>query len=187
MKKNKKILDDVFITLKKQVAGNIKREFGKTQNVSLKACLHEWYLAQNYSSRNHVLATAESEFLNYLEKLSTNDEGEIVSALSYILSGVYLEDWNDTNFVEFQEKLHAVKAEVEKLEEHGKDAGGSSRILLTDQNGNAIEKYYNADISDTTSLYLKNMLEEALEDFGNTLETNQKVAVLVQTLEGLLQ
>lgn len=31
------------------------------------------------------------------------------------------------------------------------------------------------------------MLEEALEDFGNTLETNQKVAVLVQTLEGLLQ
>ena len=54
-------------------------------------------------------------------------------------------------------------------------------------NGNAIEKYYNADISDTTSLYLKNMLEEALEDFGNTLETNQKVAVLVQTLEGLLQ
>ena len=155
--------------------------------MSLKACLHEWYLAQNYSSRNHVLATAESEFLNYLEKLSTNDEGEIVSALSYILSGVYLEDWNDTNFVEFQEKLDAVKAEVEKLEEHGKDAGGSSRILLTDQNGNAIEKYYNADISDTTSLYLKNMLEEALEDFGNTLETNQKVAVLVQTLEGLLQ
>lgn len=187
LKESKKILDDVFITLKKQVAGNIKREFGKTQNVSLKACLHEWYLAQNYSSRNHVLATAESEFLNYLEKLSTNDEGEIVSALSYILSGVYLEDWNDTNFVEFQEKLHAVKAEVEKLEEHGKDAGGSSRILLTDQNGNAIEKYYNADISDTTSLYLKNMLEEALEDFGNTLETNQKVAVLVQTLEGLLQ
>lgn len=187
LKESKKILDDVFITLKKQVAGNIKREFGKTQNVSLKACLHEWYLAQNYSSRNHILATAESEFLNYLEKLSTNDEGEIVSALSYILSGVYLEDWNDTNFVEFQEKLHAVKAEVEKLEEHGKDAGGSSRILLTDQNGNAIEKYYKADISDTTSLYLKNMLEEALEDFGNTLETNQKVAVLVQTLEGLLQ
>ena len=43
--------------------------------------------------------------MNYLEKLSTNDEGEIVSALSYILSGVYLEDWNDTNFLEFQEKL----------------------------------------------------------------------------------
>ena len=85
------------------------------------------------------------------------------------------------------EKLHAVKTEVEKLGENDKDASGSSHILLTDQNGNAIEKYYNADISDTTSLYLKNMLEEALEDFGNTLETNQKVAVLVQTLEGLLQ
>lgn len=187
LKESKKVLDDVFSTLKRNVAGDIKQEFGKTQNVSLKACLHEWYLAQNYSSRNHVLATAESEFLSYLEKLSTNDEGEIVSALSYILSGVYLEDWSDTNIIEFQEKLHAVKTEVEKLGEDDKDASGSSHILLTDQNGNAIEKYYNADISDTTSLYLKNMLEEALEDFGNTLETNQKVAVLVQTLEGLLQ
>ena len=83
--------------------------------------------------------------------------------------------------------MYTVKSKIEKIRKCDKDAEGSSRILLTDQNGNAIEKYYNADISDTTSLYLKNMLEEALEDFGNTLETNQKVAVLVQTLEGLLQ
>ena len=184
---SKRILDNVFSELKKQIAKDIKKVFGKEQSVSLKACLHEWYLAQNNIPKAHVLTTAESKFFNYLEKLETNDEGEIVSALTYILTGVYLEDWNDSNTLEFQDNLYTVKSKIEKIRKCDKDAEGSSRILLTDQNGNAIEKYYNADISDTTSLYLKNMLEEALEDFGNTLETNQKVAVLVQTLEGLLQ
>ena len=35
--------------------------------------------------------------------------------------------------------------------------------------------------------FLKNMIEEALDNFGDSLETNQKVAVLAEALEKLLQ
>ena len=58
---------------------------------------------------------------------------------------------------------------------------------MQDANGNEIAKYYDADVSDSTSIYLQNMIDEALEDFGDTLEMNQKVAVLVQAIEKLLQ
>ena len=34
---------------------------------------------------------------------------------------------------------------------------------------------------------VRNMIEEALDNFGDSLETNQKVAVLAETLEKLLQ
>lgn len=39
----------------------------------------------------------------------------------------------------------------------------------------------------STSEFLKNMIEEALDNFGDSLETNQKVAVLAEALEKLLQ
>lgn len=48
-------------------------------------------------------------------------------------------------------------------------------------------KYYDADVKDSTSEFLKNMIEEALDNFGDSLETNQKVAVLAEALEKLLQ
>ena len=47
-------------------------------------------------------------------------------------------------------------------------------------------KYFDAEITDSTSIYLQNMIEEALDDFGDKLEMNQKVAVLVQAIRKLL-
>ena len=68
LKESKKILDDVFITLKKQAYVNIKREFGKTQNVSLKACLLMNAFRTELFIKNHV-PQRQRVTLNYLEKL----------------------------------------------------------------------------------------------------------------------
>ena len=58
--------------------------------------------------------------------------------------------------------------------------------ILQDAEGNEVMKYFDAEITDSTSIYLQNMIEEALDDFGDTLEMNQKVAVLVQAIRKLL-
>ena len=125
--------------------------------------------------------------MNYLQELTTNDEEVIVADLSKIVLDMYLEDWNDATLNLFEEELSAVKDEVEQISDAGADTAGKSRIILKDADGNEMERCFDADITDSTSVYLKNMIEEALEDFGDTLEMNQKVAVLVQTLEKLMQ
>ena len=57
---------------------------------------------------------------------------------------------------------------------------------MQDAEGNEVMKYFDAEITDSASIYLQNMIEEALDDFGDTLEMNQKVAVLVQAIRKLL-
>ena len=64
---------------------------------------------------------------------------------------------------------------------------GKEDRKTTDVDGKEITKYFDAEVKDSTSIYLQNMIEEALDDFGDTLEMNQKVAVLVQTIEKLLK
>lgn len=127
-----------------------------------------------------------SKFMSYLDQLATNDEEEIVRKLSRIVTDMYVEDWNDTSIVQFQEELHQIRIEIENIQDASAATDSKSRFILQDAEGNEVMKYFDAEITDSTSIYLQNMIEEALDDFGDTLEMNQKVAVLVQAIRKLL-
>ena len=124
--------------------------------------------------------------MSYLDQLATNDEEEIVRKLSRIVTDMYVEDWNDTSIVQFQEELHQIRVEIENIQDASATTDSKSRFILQDAEGNEVMKYFDAEITDSTSIYLQNMIEEALDDFGDTLEMNQKVAVLVQAIRKLL-
>ena len=96
-----------------------------------------------------------------------------------------MEDWNDDTPERFREKIRNVKQEVEQA---AGDSGerGKKTIILMDEQGRRIRRSYEAETSDSTSSFLKNMIDEAMEDFEDTLETSQKVAVLAEVLQELI-
>lgn len=183
----KQAMEEKLSVLISEIAAQIKELFGVSKDASLKACLNEWYKNQSQASKNYILSGAVSSLMNYLEQLNTNDEEEIVSRLSRIILDMYVEDWNDTSKEQFVSALAQIKNDVENIQDKTESTENKSRLILQDSNGNEIAKYFDADVSDSTSIYLQNMIDEALEDFGDTLEMNQKVAVLVQAIEKLLQ
>ena len=169
-----------------QINIQIKKEFHVEKDTNLKACLIEWYERQSQASKQYILSTGISKFMSYLDQLATNDEEEIVRKLSRIVTDMYVEDWNDTSIVQFQEELHQIRIEIENIQDASAATDSKSRFILQDAEGNEVMKYFDAEITDSTSIYLQNMIEEALDDFGDTLEMNQKVAVLVQAIRKLL-
>ena len=123
--------------------------------------------------------------MHFLEDMTTNDEAEIMSQLSKVLLDIYLEDWNDAAKEHFSTALVQVKEEIEGISEELPEASGKCQIILKDASGRTIEKFYDSQ-EDSTTAFLKNMIDEALEDFGESLETNQKVAVLIKSITELL-
>jgi hypothetical protein len=182
----KKRLDDKLNQLLDEIAVMIKEQFYADKTDNLKACLKEWYGKQNQSVKKHILSTTANSFLNYLDEMATNDEHDIATRLSRIILDVYVEDWTDETLAAFQNKLLQTKQEIEHIASMDTVDSTGNRLILRDAEGHEYEKCFEADISDSTSMYLKNMIDEALEEFGDTLEMNQKVAVLVQAIEGLL-
>ena len=183
----KRELDSALYKLQKEAADVIRKIYGAQEKESLKACLVDWYQQQGKNAKDSILSTSAMNFMGYVESLSTNDEVEIASQISKKIVGIYVEDWKDETLEEFEKELMEVK---EKIEKAGQDSQieGAKVIILKDETGKQIEKSFGADVEeDSTSTYLKNMIDEALEEFGDTLETNQKVAVLVSALEELLQ
>lgn len=184
--------------IRKQMDGHLEREIEKTaakmreifhgkEKESLKACLLDWYGKQSNRSKGYVLNKKVKNFMEYLGTLQTNDEREIIAVLSKRIEDIYVEDWNDKLSEHFIKSIVKIKQKVEGMRDASSVPEGQKEILLKTGDGSEIHKFYDADTKDSTSEFLKNMIEEALENFGDSLETNQKVAVLAETLEKLLQ
>lgn len=187
VEKLKKVMDEALLKMQKEAVNVIKRMYGAQESESLKACLVSWYQQQGQEVRDYILGTSAMNFLGYMESLSTNDEVEIVSQISKKILDIYIEDWKDETLEQFRKELQDIKDTVEGAGENPEEEGAKT-IILKDGKGRQIQKNFSAEMMEgSTSSYLKNMIDEALEEFEGTLETSQKVAVLVDVLEGLLQ
>lgn len=182
----KKCMDQAFGALQKVTIARVKELYGGKPNESLKGCLLSWDQKQAGTGTERILSSSANELLGYLNHLKTNDEQEILFWLSQIVLDMYMEDWNDETPKLFEKELERIRKEAEPTAD-STDKKGQKIIILRDADGQDLTRSYNADLSDSTSGFLKNMIDEAMEDFGDTLETSQKVAVLVEVLQELLQ
>lgn len=183
--KIKKCMSENLYFTKIKTATDIKKVFGEKANDSLGECLKTWYVEQSEKAKSHIFAENITGFMTYIGQLKTNDELEIVSRVCKIISGIYINDWKNDSFEQFMDELARVKASVEAVKENSESGSGENRIYI-ENGGNKIERFYETDDDDSTSYFLQNAIEEALEEFGDTLELNQKVSVLAKALEDLL-
>lgn len=109
---------------------------------------------------------------------------KIVEHLSKAVLDIYMEDWRDESLKQYEEELARLKAEIEHIGMEQSESGSRQMIEFTGSDGKKVKKFYEAE-DDSTSYFLKNAMEEAMEEFGDSLEVNQKVAVLVQMIEKL--
>ena len=124
--------------------------------------------------------------MSYIDKLNTNDEKEIVARLCKIVSGVYINDWKNDSYHNFMKELESIKNKIEQIKESDSNDNGENKIVI--QTGNKkIEKFFDEVEDDSTSYFFKNAIDEAMEEFGDTLELNQKISVLMKAIENLIE
>ena len=78
-----------------------------------------------------------------------------------------------------------VKNTIQSIKESEQSTEGENKISIK-TGESTIERFFEPDSDDSTSYFFQNAIEDALEEFGDTLELNQKVSVLVKALEELL-
>lgn len=190
IEKTKKYLESVQRVLCKKVIRVTKKIVSDTENDNLFYVLKSWYEDQLEIIKHKIVNKKMSNIIQFIDRLNTFDENSIITKLSKIIIGVYIEDWGNDSFLKFQKELEDINLLVEELtKEHKSEKDfyvGKNRITFTTHDGTHIEKYYNPLEENSTSIFLKNALEEILEDFGESLELSQKIDVLAHLLERIL-
>ena len=170
-----------------RAAQEVRGVFGIREKDSLSGGLREWYGKQSSAARSYIGSSRCNNLMSYLGELKTSDDRAIVQKMSKIVLDIYSEDWTDDSLGDLVTALNETKCEIEKQSDERKDSIGTNTIRFTGSDGAEIDRTFNTEKNDSTSYFLMNAIESAINEFGDSLETNQKVSVLVQTLEKLIK
>jgi len=180
-------MESYFGKLQEQILRITKNAFRAKETDSLGSVLKNWYEEQSSTSKNYLYSTRISNLMSYLSEMDTFDENTIIEKLAKIIVDIFIEDWNSETIHQYELQLKTIRNEIESIKDQEELGDKKNSIAFIDSNGEKVEKFYEKDNDDSTSYFLKNAIEEALDDFGDSLEVNQKVDVLVQTIERLFK
>lgn len=172
--------------LLRQLSKYFLQTWGAKGEESLSGVLKEWYENLSTAAEKAVFSAKTTALLQYIISISGYDNEKIAEGLAKIISGTYLEDWTQETQREMKEILPALKEEAEQIIGQNEDRKEQKKVIFTGKKGEVIEKYFSAEQNEVTG-FLKNAIQEAMEEFGESIDTGQKIAVLLDTLEGLLQ
>lgn len=184
IKEGKEYLDTFLFKKNEQAIEVTKKIYGAAKEDSLSGVLKAWYEEQGKAAKSFLASNQVTALMGYLSRMQTHNEQEIVEHLSKAVLDIYMEDWRDESLKQYEEELARLKAEIEHIGMEQSESGSRQMIEFTGSDGKKVKKFYEAE-DDSTTYFLKNAMEEAMEEFGDSLEVNQKVAVLVQMIEKL--
>lgn len=158
--------------------------FGGNKKEDLHHTLKKWYETQSDMSKRKVSSSRATELMTLIKNLSVYDDKEVVRRLIRVIMGIYVENWSDNTSQEYFCYLNEVKMEIEEIRD-GFATESNGEITFKNGKGEYITRCYER-ITENDGIIMRNLIEEALEAYGEESGTNTMVAILVEMLENLL-
>ena len=102
------------------------------------------------------------------------------------MTGFFIEDWNDNSIKVYEAGFSDLIDEInERTKRKGTDSGQS--IVFSTSRG-VKECLYEFDPENITpnGYFFQNALEDVMEEYGDSLETNEKIGILMQVIKNLM-
>ncbi|WFD11309.1 hypothetical protein [Tepidibacter hydrothermalis] len=194
--KNK--LDNHIFNVKNHLILETREVFNKEYQGSLGQALKNWYDDLKETNKKYSYNIEANNILEFIQNLNTNNEIDIVSKMAYIVTGLNIEDWKDETYLKYKEEIQKIykdvsedKEEIQKVYDEVYEC--EDEIAMTSvelykvvkvQNGKlAKEKNFKGKDISPIGETLLNQMEELFEEYGESIEVNEKRNILMQILQ----
>lgn len=164
-----------------------KDAFNKEYKGSVSSAAQTWLLTISDEKVNHLYDIVTNSVLEILKHKENNDD-ILVHKLACALTGLALEDWNDNSIRVYTTEINRVINIVQEFEVacDNDENKGVFKISFLSSNHKADERTFDkVEISPMGSMLLNN-LEDALDEFGDSIDDNEKRNVIIKMLEKLI-
>ena len=186
VKKIKEELDVHIYIVKENAVRAIRAGLSLDEKDDLLICLKEWYYGLPDNVKNSLLSADSQRLLGIIREIEQTNTSEIAEKFSKEITGFFIEDWNDDSISVFSAGLHGLVSEVEEKSKKS-DTGLGQKIIISTSNG-AKECLYDFDPDNLSAsgYFFQNALDDMLEEYGDSLETNEKIGILMQVVRKLM-
>lgn len=179
----KKELDSNDKKLKDYLIDHTKKLFGLNYEGSLVGQLRAWYISLEDNIKQHVFNSNTNDFLNCISDLSSGDY-EAINKLGLIMTNLSIEDWNDNTITLYFNEFKNVLNEIDNYKEDSKIGQHSEiKIILNSSDNQVIEKTFNKTVVSSNGSLLMNEIENSFEEFGDSIDDNEKRSILINLLQ----
>lgn len=188
IRETKEEYDNAVNSLIIELIAFIKKLFSKGKpNGSLASIIRDWHEALNERTKQYLYPGNENKILELISNV-TNDEAAFVQRLAKAVALLRIDDWNNDVVDVFMHELQSFKNTIEEFNNHkeiGTESPTSYEIIFTDANGEKVPKRFDkTEYSDRAKL-LRNEINTALEEMGQSITEQEKRQVLIELLEKL--
>lgn len=179
----KAIFENFLDKYKEKIIKETKNVISKNYKGSLSTLLKEWYKDNADVINKSIFDLKTKTLLDYIESLNTHDDNEIINKICKNITGFYIEDWKLEFNKDYIKELKEIKDKVENATVNKSDIQTITLI-----NGDKkIEKTISSDIEITAlGSTMKNNIEEIIEEYGNSLNEEEKINILLDIIKKIM-
>ena len=166
----------------KQAIDATRKIFNVKKQEDLYHALKAWYESQGDVAKNSILDGHATNLMSCIVKLDKYDDEEVVKRLIKSVTDIYVDNWTGGALENYVNVLGECKNTVEKVNQS--ENTGKNKIVFSDADGKEHPYYYD-NLSDSSGDILKNVIEDALNDYDD-MSVNDRVAILVEMLKKII-
>lgn len=178
-----------FLTeTKSYLIDKTKQVFDRTIKGSLSSIMQDWYNSLAETTRTHIFSSEINGFLHFIKENTSYDDNDVISELAKCVTMLAIEDWSDQLINTFLSDIKTYTDAVNSFsfEEDDTFAGGTITLSL-DFGGKVYEKNIpDTEISGIAETTMNN-IESHLEEYGDAINAQERVAVLLKLLKKELE
>jgi hypothetical protein len=186
VKKIKEELDFHIYKVKENAVNAIRAGLSLDEKDDLLICIKEWYNGLPDNVKSSLLSADSQRLLGIIREIELTNAAEIAERFSKEITGFFIEDWNDNSLNVFTSGLHSLMSEIEEKRQKT-DTSLEQKIIIATSEG-AKECFYDFDPDNLSAsgYFFQNALDDMLEEYGDSLENNEKIGILMQMVRKLM-
>ena len=167
------------------LVSKVKELLDKDYKGSLSTLLKEIYKKYSLDNSYIVYEYMIKEIVNYIGKLKTFDEIEIIDELAKIITGLYVEDWQQNDYQKFVNGIEQFVETIKKSDDTQYKMITSNVNILSIITGNEKYEKYISPFEGISRIgcTLSNNIEEIINEYGESVSEQEKISVLANIIK----
>lgn len=150
---------------------------------SLSQNLKSWYVELDEYKRNHLYDITTNRMLKFIDKLESNSELYAINRLANIVTGLNVEDWQEITIELYFNDLKNSIGLVKNLQiDSNNDEENLFKIEISESE-RIVTKSFEKQVISEIGVTLLNELEGLLDEYGDSIEANEKRNILIKLLQ----
>jgi len=182
----KQDVDNYIHILKEETIVTLQRTIGLEAGADIGKSITAWYEELPSSVTKTIFASRTDDLFKVIKRITSSDREDIIGKIAKAVTGIFIEDWNDNTVELFEANLNEILHEIENRNLMESDSKEMSVIGNSGEHDSVYYQFDEANIS-TNGSFFKNALVDTLEEYGDAVEINEKIGILMNMVNELLK